>query len=795
MQSKANAAEIYASKAMDQVLVLPQTNSNDYQLCSLEKIVQLVESENVELHEVIFNDNKLIKFYIDIEYTTNSESATEFENILDTLNSFFLQVYSESLRVSCSYAGREVLGRFKNSYHVIVHNIEFTTPLGMKWLINKVFKDNELLNCIDLAVYSSGRRLFRIPMTCKSNAKTGQLLEDTKLVPITTNYDLLPSINPLTDYFISAGRHTNTGNHVLFGDPNHPPSDQIEQGSNKVTCVHHETSLVSTKETIDLDKIKYILEALPEKYYTNYEEWHRIGLALSTIQNGEALFHEFSKKGKNYDYYAASMFFKARNNHNCSVTIATLYYYAKLEGIIPPKKEVVIQEQKSLAEFLNTSNGLFIDDEDNFADQMIKYCRFSPENHSYIYKVVSQDYEKPESEWCFGKQTATERMFSLYHILVEREVATKKSVGTKTVKLGMNEFVRNHISKIAVDKVIYLPGYVEDPRLFNTCPAIRATTLPRPTTSSVITKERKEQALKDLQMILDHIRVVLANDREDIYEFIVNWLASIVQFPNKKTKTALTFTSKPGAGKSMFWDFIRDMFGKSLTAVASDIKHITGDFNSMIQGKILTIMDETRPNSDDYNSSFDKLKSFITQDTIGIVKKGVDAKEVRCFNNYVFLSNHSNCIKIEKGDRRYLVVACSDKYVGNHEYFSKLNDALNDDTTAELFHYLLNYSIKQLPLPITEEKEQQITSSVPAAIAFLLENEWKDGWQSSTDLFKKFSPWCEQMYKQKATIISFNRVLREFFSTTRVSAGIKFNFDRAAFQKYCTDNYRIRFDN
>jgi len=56
--------------------------------------------------------------------------------------------------------------------------------------------------------------------------------------------------------------------------------------------------------------------------------------------------------------------------------------------------------------------------------------------------------------------------------------------------------------------------------------------------------------LDDLLFIQNHIRT-LCNYQEEIYEYVVDWLAQMIQFPHIKT-TMLLFLSKEGVGKGLF---------------------------------------------------------------------------------------------------------------------------------------------------------------------------------------------------------------------------------------------------
>jgi hypothetical protein len=58
--------------------------------------------------------------------------------------------------------------------------------------------------------------------------------------------------------------------------------------------------------------------------------------------------------------------------------------------------------------------------------------------------------------------------------------------------------------------------------------------------------------------LLDHILHVLAAGKEEDSNYIVDWMAFLVQKPERKTQTLLLFYGQQGTGKGLIWDFLRE---------------------------------------------------------------------------------------------------------------------------------------------------------------------------------------------------------------------------------------------
>lgn len=225
-----------------------------------------------------------------------------------------------------------------------------------------------------------------------------------------------------------------------------------------------------------------------------------------------------------------------------------------------------------------------------------------------------------------------------------------------------------------------------------------------------------------VQPWLDHIKYVLASEDETLYNYIVSWLAHIMQNPSKKIGTAILFKSKQGAGKNILFEFLEEeVIGESYAVTVNDIEQLVGRFNCTIENKILTICDEIQNYGGAYKSN-DKLKSLITQGKQLIERKGIDAQPVNDFNNYIFLTNNDWPIKIEASDRRYVAIEPSNHRIGDDDYFNNL--VKNKKAAAvHFYNWMLRYQtgVNLKKIPGTNLRNQLKMNSVPEPMHWLLQ--------------------------------------------------------------------------
>ena len=191
-----------------------------------------------------------------------------------------------------------------------------------------------------------------------------------------------------------------------------------------------------------------------------------------------------------------------------------------------------------------------------------------------------------------------------------------------------------------------------------------------------------------IEPILNHIKVVLANNDENVYEYILDWLAAFLQMRNgRKLGTVLVlYSEEQGAGKNTITSFLRDkVIGISYVAETNDISSIVTKFNFRFANKILTIVNEANncDNTSEYHKTFDKIKDIIDNKMITIEPKGVNSFSVEDYNHLIINTNNNWPVKIEKSDRRYTILKCDDRYCKdtpeNLLYFTNLYRYIEGD--------------------------------------------------------------------------------------------------------------------
>ena len=236
-----------------------------------------------------------------------------------------------------------------------------------------------------------------------------------------------------------------------------------------------------------------------------------------------------------------------------------------------------------------------------------------------------------------------------------------------------------------------------------------------------------------IKPFMELVREVICNENPEIYEYVLNWLGYIIQNPGEKTKTAIVLKGLQGIGKGTFTDTICEMLSGYSASNVTEIAELTGTFNSVVENKMLIILNELKNCGDDRGANFNSLKSIITESDIRINEKNQPRRDGDNVANFIFVTNNAYPVKIETGDRRYLVLKVNGKYKGNLDYFQTLyNLRKNPDFYPNLLTFFAKKDISSFVparIPMTDAKMDIINASLSDMEQWIIRHyvQLKDG--------------------------------------------------------------------
>ena len=283
--------------------------------------------------------------------------------------------------------------------------------------------------------------------------------------------------------------------------------------------------------------------------------------------------------------------------------------------------------------------------------------------------------------------------------------------------------------------------------------------------------QQLDQKNEVIEPFLNHIKEVIANNNEEVYKYILVWIASILQKPNFKAGTALVLLGNQGTGKNVFTNVICKLMARYANENITSIESIVGRFNAVLENKKLLVLNELQSIDANKYLNSDALKSVITDSKVNINQKNEPERLAENVANFIMVSNNNIPIKIETTDRRYLVTKTSDKHRGDFEYFDKLCDGFNQDFYENLFTFFMmldtkNYNLRKIPN--TESKENIIEASMSSYELFV-----RECWEQIEDvsgprLFDLFNAFIERNKFASCSSRTFITNMKAFTGETRV---------------------------
>lgn len=235
--------------------------------------------------------------------------------------------------------------------------------------------------------------------------------------------------------------------------------------------------------------------------------------------------------------------------------------------------------------------------------------------------------------------------------------------------------------------------------------------------------------LDDLSPFLSLVKL-MANNNDKAYEYLLNWIADIIQNPGRKTGTAIVIKGDQGIGKNTLGSIIRKLLSDQYYVETSNPKEdIFGAYNMLTANKLGIVFNETESKDTFANNA--RIKDMVTEPRENIREKFMKSDTMRSFCRLLFFSNLNIVVKIEQGDRRFVILEGSNEMKGNREYFKIINEWMESDfNIRKLFDYLSKRNISNFNFeserPITEAYIETMDACKSVELKFLddLLQEW-----------------------------------------------------------------------
>lgn len=189
----------------------------------------------------------------------------------------------------------------------------------------------------------------------------------------------------------------------------------------------------------------------------------------------------------------------------------------------------------------------------------------------------------------------------------------------------------------------------------------------------------------------DFIFRVICNNDVGKFDWLMLWMAHMVQLPGEKPGTAVICRGEGGTGKGTFGGLLAKLAAPHFKQLEKEA-HVIGQFAGEHLSKcILAVVNEAVFGASPRVSS--ELKALVDSTTLQVEAKGMNVVTVPSFIRLYIDSNDALPILIEGNgsERRYFVIETSTAEKQNLDYFAKVRAAIEGDEMAALLDHLERY--------------------------------------------------------------------------------------------------------
>ena len=218
-------------------------------------------------------------------------------------------------------------------------------------------------------------------------------------------------------------------------------------------------------------------------------------------------------------------------------------------------------------------------------------------------------------------------------------------------------------------------------------------------------KPETEGDIKPWNDLLEHV-VPIKKERE----FLLDWLAHIVQNPWVKNKVIiLIYSKKQRFGKGSIFDTMTDILGET-NAEPTDVKGVL-DKGVTFAEKQLILVDECKSTGEytEKRNLVNDLKKVATETRIQQRRLYVDYQIIETQTCYLVFTNESDALQMDKEDERYMVIKNENNRLDN-KFYKAYHKWRRDKGSSYVFYMLKTRDISKFnpnePAPHTKAKAE-----------------------------------------------------------------------------------------
>lgn len=227
-----------------------------------------------------------------------------------------------------------------------------------------------------------------------------------------------------------------------------------------------------------------------------------------------------------------------------------------------------------------------------------------------------------------------------------------------------------------------------------------------------------EQRPGDWSLFDKHLLENVCAGNRGYYDYLLNWMARAVQQPASPGEVAIVLRGGRGTGKGKTAKVFGRLFGRHFLHIANS-SHLVGNFNSHLRDCVVLFADEAFYAGDKRHRSI--LNTLITEETITIEAKGVDAESAPNYIHLIMSSNDQHVVPAGGDERRYFVLDVGEDHKQEASYFAAIDEQMENGGFQAFLHDLLirdisKFQVRAVPQTAALHEQKLLSLNV--------EEEW-----------------------------------------------------------------------
>ncbi|MFC1554131.1 primase-helicase family protein [candidate division KSB1 bacterium] len=469
----------------------------------------------------------------------------------------------------------------------------------------------------------------------------------------------------------------------------------IEEIRNRCNKYHHIFYTSTSHRTIKdsngklLDKFRVVLPFSPEKYNLNTTIDHHAAV-YNTVNNE---FPEIDSACKD----PARKFFPSvgdKGNFEFYINTGVDYFQPNFSGHFLSGKN----NNTDKAQYFKLDNMVFDKNDDTHLIKDIKtktiiYCPFcdpkergNPDQHNafidlnnkgvpYIFCSSCQSRGrgvKKSGVYNLDNEATHKLEAKKLNTIIFRDILSDKYfLGEKSRRSGLygfNAISKQNIKNALLERGMTIPDVISEAEHIFDFTSEKINELEkgfvnRYIVPEILTRDAPNEKTYQIPEYTNKLMLHICGDDTEVFNSLINHLALMVQ-KRDKLRIAFLFQGVPGTGKGMWFNHVlAPIFGRSYCTTLLQ-KVFLKEFNTSLESNYCILIDEVEADFSDKGSELARvLKHIITEKHIGLEGKGIDIKNGMNNANLFLATNKPFGVRIEHGDRRFIVGARQEQKV------------------------------------------------------------------------------------------------------------------------------------